>query len=576
MKQKMINCKQALVTKYLLLFTLCILNLTNVCAQSYIFAKNIGSTLDDYGYTITFDDNGNVYIVGVFRGTADFDPSAGTENLTSVGEEDIFFAKYDATGNYIYAKSIGSSLSDWGNGIAVDGSGNVYITGTFQGIADFDPGSGTTNLTSLGTSDMFFAKYDINGNYIYAKNIGSTLMDRGNNIVIDGSGNMYITGVFQATVDFDPGLGIENLTTVGTFDMFFAKYDTDGNYVYAKSIGSTDIDECRNITIDGSSNVYITGGFQGTADFDPGPGTANLTSIGSYDIFFAKYDIAGNYVYAKSIGSTLIDQSRNIAVDGSGNVCIIGYFQGTADFNPSSGVANLSSVGNSDIFFAKYDAVGNYIYANHIGSASDDIGIGIKVDGSCNVYITGSFQGTADFNPGSGTTNLTSIGSYDIFFAKYDAAGNYIFANSTGSASTDVGYGVNIDDNNNIYIIGSFMGTADFNFGTGIANLTSGGGTDIYFAKYNQVTGIEEFETANKDKFIIYPNPTHDKITIINNYVSKETNVDIFDLQGTLILDNNFQFQNMIEINVAHLQKGIYMVKMQTDSSVETRELIIQ
>ncbi|MBN4066017.1 SBBP repeat-containing protein, partial [Candidatus Amoebophilus asiaticus] len=237
---------------------------------------------------------GNVCITGRLVGTADFDPGVGTANLTTEGLEDIFFAKYDSDGNYVWAKGIGSTNNDSGYGIAVDISGNIYITGVFQATADFDPGAGTTNLTAIGLEDIFFAKYDPNGNYTWSKGIGGTSSGVGIGIAVNSSGNVYITGGFLATADFDPGTDTANLTSAGLCDIFFAKYDTGGNYVWAKGIGSTSYDLGHGIALGGSGNVYITGRFQGTADFDPGIGTANLISAGDYDIFFARYSVNAN------------------------------------------------------------------------------------------------------------------------------------------------------------------------------------------------------------------------------------------------------------------------------------------
>ncbi|MBW8050176.1 MAG: T9SS type A sorting domain-containing protein [Cytophagales bacterium] len=182
------------------------------------------------------DASGNAYITGDFYGTADFDPGAGVQNLTSVGVRDIFFAKYDANGNYLWAKSIGGTSADFGNSIATNASGNAYITGFFYGTADFDPGAGVQNLTPVGINDIFFAKYDANGNYLWAKSIGSTSNDAGYSIATDAFGNAYITGFFVATADFDPGAGVQNLTPVGGSDIFFAKYQDSG---------STGIDELK-------------------------------------------------------------------------------------------------------------------------------------------------------------------------------------------------------------------------------------------------------------------------------------------------------------------------------------------
>jgi phage-related tail fiber protein len=270
-------------------------------AQSYQWAKGIGGTGYEYCNHAVIDGSGNLYMTGSFTSTADFNPGTGTANLTSVGQEDIFIAKYDANGNYLWAKRIGSTNPDMGYGIAVDGAGNCYVTGTFELTVDFDPGAGTANLTSGGQEDIFIAKYDANGNYIWAKSMGSSGQDYGNCIILDGTGNCYLTGYFQGTVDFDPGVGTANLiSNSGSNDIFFAKYDASGNYIWAKSIGSNNPDNGYGIAVDGTGNLYITGSFSSTADFDPGAGTANLTSNSSAcDIFFAKYDASGNYIWAK-------------------------------------------------------------------------------------------------------------------------------------------------------------------------------------------------------------------------------------------------------------------------------------
>ncbi|MBW8060722.1 MAG: T9SS type A sorting domain-containing protein [Solirubrobacterales bacterium] len=411
--------------KNLLLSLTIALLISNSFAQSYQWAKSIGSTTTDHGNSIATDASGNAYITGYFQDTADFDPGAGVQNLTSVGARDIFFAKYDTNGNYLWAKSIGSTSPDYGYSIATDASGNAYITGSFEDTADFDPGAGVQNLISVGQVDIFFAKYDANGNYLWAKSIGST-WDRGNSIATDASGNAYITGYFQGTADFDPGAAVQNLTSVGGANIFFAKYDANGNYLWAKSIGSSSIqnDAGNSIATDASGNAYITGYFYGTADFDPGAAVQNLTPVGSADVFFAKYDANGNYLWAKNIGSTNWDDGNSIATDASGNAYITGYFQATADFDPGAGVQNLTSVGGGDIFFAKYDANGNYLWAKSIGSTVWDAGNSIATDASGNAYITGYFQGTADFDPGAGVQNLTSVGNTDIFFAKYQGSGS--------------------------------------------------------------------------------------------------------------------------------------------------------
>jgi hypothetical protein len=204
------------------------------------FAKGISSTPFPIGGNIRgngikTDALGNVYVVGTFAQTADFDPGAGVANLTSAGGDDIFLAKYDANGNYVYAKRMGGTNADVGNSIAIDASGHAFITGTFSGIVDFDPDAGIQNLSSAGGSDIFFARYDASGNYVYAKCIAGTgAFDQGLSIAVDASGHVFLTGLFFSVMDFDPDAGIQNLSSAGSTDIFLAKYDANGNYVYAK------------------------------------------------------------------------------------------------------------------------------------------------------------------------------------------------------------------------------------------------------------------------------------------------------------------------------------------------------
>jgi len=273
---------------------------------SYEWAKQIVGDVLVEGKAITTDTSGNVYTVGDFYSTTDFDPGAGIANLTSARGGDIFISKLDSDGNYVWAKRIGGVELDSSTSIILDSSNNIYVTGYFDDTVDFDPGAGTTNLTSNGNGDIFILKLDSSGNYVWVKKIGEVLVERANSLSIDSSGNMYLTGHFQTfplgTVDFDPGAGTTNLTSAGNGDIFILKLDSSGNYVWVKSIGGISYEAGISVKTDSLGNVYTTGQFYGTTDFDPGAGTANLTSVGSADIFISKLDSDGNYVWAKSIG----------------------------------------------------------------------------------------------------------------------------------------------------------------------------------------------------------------------------------------------------------------------------------
>ena len=395
-----------------------------------VWARNMGGTGGDVGNRIAVDSSGNVYTTGVFQGTADFDPGAGTENLTSAGGRDIFISKLDSAGNFVWAKRMGGTgaiYEDHGRDIAVDSNGNVYTTGYFEGTVDFDPGAGTANLVSAGDDDVFISKLDANGNFIWAKAMSGWSVEEGHGIALDSNGNIYITGLYYVTVDFDPGAGTVNLTSTGGPDIFVSKLDGNGNLIWAKSMGSADATDWAEtgtgIAVDPSGQVYTTGRFRSTADFDPGAGSATLSSAGSEDIFVSKLDGNGNFVWAKGMGGTGTDFSWGIAVDSSGNAYTTGYFVGSADFDPGAGTANLTSSGLEDMFISKLDSNGGFVWAKKIGGASYEAGESIAVDAGANVYTTGYFMGTVDFDPGTGTANLTSAGGMDIFFSKLEGNG---------------------------------------------------------------------------------------------------------------------------------------------------------
>lgn len=457
-----------------------------VRAQYFEWAGTIGGTggmTPEYAQDIAADSAGNSYIIGYFYGTSDFDPGPGTASLVSKGDGDVFFAKYDKDGNYVWAKSIGCVLLDAGYAIDVDISGNVYITGYFCDSADFDPGPGTVYLYSAGTRDIFIAKYNNNGNYIWAYSIGGSSADCSYGISTDDSGNVFITGSFTDSVDFDHGAGNAFLFS-STTALFLAKYDINGNYLWAFTTDPVSPGKGRDIVVDDTGNVYITGDFQGVTDFDPGPGTANVSGMGNTAVFFAKYDNNGNYVWAKSVGGSDFDEAYSIALDGSNNVCISGFFNILADFDPGTGTYYLTDVGNRDAFVAKYDNNGDFLWANNIGSNSQDDAYSIAADDSGNVYVTGAFWDTVDIDPGADTLYIVSVAYRDVFFVKYDNYGNYVWARSVGSTNDDRGRGIAVDDMQNVYITGYYQNTADFDPGPGTAILTPGG-YDTFLAKYN-------------------------------------------------------------------------------------------
>lgn len=453
---------------------------------TFQWGKSMGGVSNENGNAIAVDASGNVYSTGSFQGTADFDPGPSIANLTSAGSLDIFISKLDANGNFIWAKSLGSVGGDLGQSIALDATGNVVVVGNFSATVDFDPGVGTFNLTSNGNADVFILKLDGSGNFVWAGSFGGTTVDQGISIATDLAGNVYATGFFQLTADFDVGPGTFTLASAGTNDIFAVKLDAGGNFMWAKSIGAAATDGGNGIAVDASSNVYLTGFFQGTVDFDPGPSTFNLISAGSNDIFVTKLDGSGNFMWAGAMGSVGSDIGNSIAVDASGNVYTTGVFLGSADFDPGVATTTLTSAGSNDIFVSKLNSSGAFVWADGVGGTGNDQGLGITVDVGGNIYYTGLFVSFGDFDPGVATTTLTSAGSNDIFLSKLNPAGSLVWALSMGGVGADNAKSVRIDNGGKIYTVGSFASTMDVDPGVPVTNLTSVGLTDVLVHKMSQ------------------------------------------------------------------------------------------
>lgn len=419
------------------------------------WAAIMGGEGFDFVSDVAVDVSGNVYTTGFFAGggglfpaggPADFDPGPGTAILDVINPADIFVSKLTADGHFGWAVAMGGTVPNQSaNDIAVDGSGDVYISGSFSGTVDFDPGPGTANLESAGRDDIFICKLDSAGNFLWAKRMGSFAMDVGEGLWVDAAGNVYTTGMFVHTVDFDPGVGTANLiSNPETWDVFVQKLDSAGNFVWAVAMGGADDDLSSDITVDNSGNVYTTGRFSGTADFDPGPGIANLTSEDT-GVFVSKLDSHGNFVWVEGERGRRGELSSGIAVDPTGNVYTTGRFGG---FVPQPEI-----LADWDIFIEKLDSAGNMVWARTMGGTHHDGSSAITVDNSGNVYTTGIFSHTVDFDPGPGIFNLQASEG-GMFLQKLDTGGNLVWVIAMDGGSS----GVAIDNSGNMHTAGKFDG----------------------------------------------------------------------------------------------------------------------
>lgn len=438
-----------------------------------LWAKQIGAPgISVSGVSVAVDGSGNSYTIGSFSGTIDFDPGTAVYNLTAWGATNFYIFKLDALGNFQWAKQISSALTTGinCNFISVSPSGNIYLTGNFSGTVDFDPGAGINNLVSTTTnSEVFILKLDNLGNFTWVKKFSSNGAASVSAITIDLNENILTSGTFWDPVDFDPGNNAYSLipTSAGG-DCFISKLDKEGNFLWAKQFGQGptgggSVVRSYSISVDLNGNVCTTGTFGGTVDFDPGSGVFELSSGSTLFIFISKLDPSGNFLWVKQIQAGHNSRSVCSAIDAIGNIIISGRFTSpTVDFDPGPDVHTLSTA-NGNGFTLKLDADGNFlvvvqmptecyalaldngrnIYANSRllngiyamfkfdsnGSfqwsreinASFGAIKSISLDKNSNIFLTGGFVDTVDFDPGPDIYNMTSIGSYDIFVLKFSA-----------------------------------------------------------------------------------------------------------------------------------------------------------
>ncbi len=503
----------------------------------------LGSKGYESGYEAAMDSQGNIVVAGLFAGKIDFNPGKGKFFLTAVGETDIYVAKYTSSGGLIWAGQIGGEISDQKtldlpidperdgsfvnapgikpdtlgehvNGIALDSSGNIFLTGTFLRTADFDPGPGEFFLTAnpkYHLDDAFLEKLDPNGKLLWADSFGGQFIDVANAVAVDPQGNPVVTGYFTRSADFDPGPAVFTLDVTGRADIFVAKYTGNaGKFMWAENFGSDTtksefVQEGNSIAVDPTGNIIVTGIFAGKADFDPGPTQFILESHKHTDAFLLELSPRGKRVFAENIGGNGFAGGLEVAVR-NGAIYTASYFSETIDANPGPSTLELTSAGDdrhTDLLVSKYtETTGVLNWAAQMGGEGFETigGFGVAADGS--VYLSGGFYGPADFDPGTGTFILTSVlgdenfkdpndsgrdYSYDVYVVRLSTAGKLVNATRIGGDGDDFGTGLALSaDGTSLALTGQFRNTVPFDSASDKFKLKSVGAQDSFLIELSE------------------------------------------------------------------------------------------
>jgi hypothetical protein len=443
------------------------------------YSTYLGGSGADTASGIAVDSSGNAYVTGNTL-SSDF-PTASPLQSANGGGGDAFVTKLNAAGNaLVYSTYLGGSGADAANGIAVDSSGNAYVTGSTSST-NF-PTNGPLQAANGGFSDAFVTKLNAAGNaLVYSTYLGGSGVDTAYGIAVDSSGNAYVAGVtnsanFPTANPLQPASG-------GDYDAFVTKLNATGNaLVYSTYLGGSGREQANGIAVDSSGNAYVTGrtsstNFPTNSPLQPARGGAGCTLNTlpcANDAFVTKLNAAGNaLVYSTYLGGSDNDQGLSIAVDSSGNAYVTGSTL-SSDF-PTASPIQPANGGGTDAFVTKLNAAGNaLVYSTYLGGSGTDLAYGIAVDSSGNVYVTGGTSST-NFLTADPIQPLNGGGG-DAFVTKLNTAGNArVYSTYLGGSGADTAYGIAVDSSGNAYVTGNTT-SADFPTASPLQPANGGGG----------------------------------------------------------------------------------------------------
>jgi len=464
-----------------------------------IWLRHIGGSGSILVRDIATDYQDNFYITGSFSDTADFDPTSNNYDLISTDPQgDIFVAKYDNWGNFIWAKSIGGNGYDYASSILVGQDSTVFIAGAYEGSVDFDPGPGVHQISGNAVQDAFLLKLGHTGDFKSVYPFGGVGTDFCTDLKMDNQGNLLVTGSFEFQVDFNPTNSMDTLTSSGLLDAFILKMDSTLSFLWVKKIGGTRVDAILALELDDHGKIYLVGAFEGSCDFDPGTGVGQLVASNT-DGFVLQLSAAGTFNWVNKVGGSGDDQVLDVAIDHQCKVYVTGYFRDTVDFDPDSSVAfNLVAQGNYDHYIYQLDTSGAFSWVQQFTGNMSSAANCIFVDHADHLYTVGSFQGTVDFDPALPVNSKTAVGQDDIFIQRHTLS---------------------------------------------------------------HPVGLIELHGKNKRNIKAYPNPSQDRVTINVEKECQTIEVKLYDGSGKLRKERSYSNLRLIEVAV-EVERGVYFIEL--------------
>jgi len=465
------------------LFLLFVFRLSFAQSPAFAWAKLYGGTTSSaQPNKVVIGADSSIYVSGYFMGPGpcNFELNTGlTELVTSGGDPDMYITRHNKSGDLIWVKHFDGAGSSTVWGMSIDSLDNIYVSGNFWGTIDFDPSPGVTNLTAIGTQDNYILKIDSTGNliWVYTSVDGVT----GWNCSIDNDGYLYVFGTVNGIVDCDFGPGVFNTT-----GQVLLKCDLDGNLIWANNYGNINISQ---VTANSSGNIVMCGIYFGPfQDFDGKAGVYNVAIQGAAgDIFVSTMDQNGNLIWVGAMGGTLTE-SVFMQIDVFDNIYLHSRLSNGTDFDWGVGTLSLPPVANFDNYISKYNSNGDHLWTKQLTGSGNEDPEAIKIDVLGNLYVTGTFELTTDFDPSLSDYEMICSGLFCTYLAKYDEDGNFIWVRQFGDDTDDKFTDMTFDSSDSLIIVGTYMGSHDLNLGAGNYNVNSGTFSHSMLMKYGECT----------------------------------------------------------------------------------------
>jgi hypothetical protein len=456
--------------------------------DDFQWAYRFGNSQDSEVAAASVNNEGDIFVAGIFRGNVDFDPGPGVRLLIGGAAEAGFIAKYSPAGNLIWARSLTGSDNIHISDIVVDDTDHIGVVGSFRGEADLDPGPARFLTTSKGLDDIFLLHLLPDGSFDWAWTGGHLLTDGGVAIAAGPDSDLYIAGEFEIALSIETDSASAGLRNEGEDDVFVARFDSTGGLVWARAFGGKDDDGPTDIALDAAGNVYVVGAFEDKMDSDPSEATHNLHSYGNSDIFVVIFSANGDWLWSTHMGSVAQERNARVLIDTDGSFYVAGEFDGRADFNEDDQGGTITNVGRVDVFLARYGPRRDFPWVIGIGGSRTDSLAGIAQDAFGSVYVLGTYESLVDFDPGPGQALLTGSGRDDIFLASYTRQGALRRVHGMVNPLDDLPGDIAVDPNDNVIFAGAFRGTLDLGFDLAVSTGEPEHVLNVFLARYARDT----------------------------------------------------------------------------------------